>query len=191
MDDEALVPALQRRDPEAVREMVRAHGDRLYRSACLLCGSATDAQDLVQETYVQAFRSIRRFRRGSSLYTWLHGILLNLVRHHRRKRWRLVFDESFAQQEAVEGPATPAHPDMEAASPVLAEAVSRLTDVHREVLVLRFFEDMKLKEIATHLGVSTGTVKSRLHYALAILRRSLPAELNLFGPGGTEKVKRL
>ena len=57
----------------------------------------------------------------------------------------------------------------------------------RSVLILRFYEDMKIHEIAAHLGISSGTVKSRLHYAIAEMQRRLPAELNLFGACGTEK----
>jgi RNA polymerase sigma-70 factor (ECF subfamily) len=75
----------------------------LFRSACLLCGDQAEAQDLVQETLLQAVRSADRFRGRSSLYTWLHGILLNLTRHYHRDRKRLVYDEELARQE----PASP------------------------------------------------------------------------------------
>jgi RNA polymerase sigma-70 factor (ECF subfamily) len=76
-------------------------------------------------------------------------------------------------------------------SGALAEALSGLSGPHREVLILRFYEDMKIHEIAAHLGISKGTVKSRLHYAIAEMQRRLPDELNLFGACGTEeKAKR-
>jgi RNA polymerase sigma-70 factor, ECF subfamily len=88
MDEEQLVQGLRSRDPGAVRELVVSHGDRLFRSACLLCGDRAEAQDLVQETLLQAVRSGPRFRGCSSVYTWLHGILLNLTRHYYRDRKR-------------------------------------------------------------------------------------------------------
>src|SRR5215469_7516780 len=91
MDERKLVAALKNQEPEAVQELVRAYGDRLLRSAFLLCGSETDAEDLVQETFLQAIRSTRRFGARSTLYTWLHAILLNLSRHYHRERKRLVY----------------------------------------------------------------------------------------------------
>ena len=170
-----------------MQELVVAHGDRLFRSACLLCGDQAEAQDLVQETLLQAVRSAPRFRGGSSVYTWLHGILLNLTRHYRRDRKRLVYDEELARQELPRPEENPSRLDIELASTALAAALGRLTAPHREVLVLRFYEDMKIHEIAAHLGLSTGTVKSRLHYAIAELQRQMPGELNLFGACGTEE----
>jgi RNA polymerase sigma-70 factor, ECF subfamily len=80
MDEEQLVRGLRSQDPGAVQELVVSHGDRLFRSACLLCGDQAEAQDLVQETLFQAVRSAPRFRDCSTGYTWLHGILLNLTR---------------------------------------------------------------------------------------------------------------
>jgi RNA polymerase sigma-70 factor (ECF subfamily) len=167
--------------------LVACCGDRLFRSACLLCGDEAEAQDLVQETLLQAVRSAHRFRGRSSVYTWLHGILLNLTRHYHRDRKRLVYDEELARREAIPVEDDPSRLDLETTSRALRAALRQLSNPHREVLVLRFFEEMRIHEIAAHLGVSQGTVKSRLHYAIAEMQRRLPAELNLFGPGGTEE----
>jgi RNA polymerase sigma-70 factor (ECF subfamily) len=189
MDQEQLLTALKERNHAAVRDLVAAFGPRLFRSACLLCGSETDAQDLVQETFVQALQSAHRFERRSSIYTWLHAILLNLTRHYHRDRKRLVFDDQLARQDIPSCDDGPNGLDADAASGALIEALARLTAPHREVLVLRFYENMKLGEIAAHLGLATGTVKSRLHYGLAEMQRLLPHELNLFGVGGTKETK--
>jgi RNA polymerase sigma-70 factor (ECF subfamily) len=191
MDEEHLVQGLRGQDPRAVQEMVASHGDRLFRSACLLCGDQAEAQDLVQETLLQAVRSAPRFRGCSTVYTWLHGILLNLTRHYHRDRKRMVYDEELARQEPGPPEDIPSRLDVEMTSGALAEALSGLSGPHREVLILRFYEDMKVHEIAAHLGISKGTVKSRLHYAIAEMQRRLPGELNLFGACGTEeKAKR-
>jgi RNA polymerase sigma-70 factor (ECF subfamily) len=80
MDEEQLVQGLRSQEPGAEQELVASHGDRLFRSACLLCGDQAEAQDLVQETMLQSVRSAPRFRGCSTVYTWLHGILLNLTR---------------------------------------------------------------------------------------------------------------
>jgi RNA polymerase sigma-70 factor (ECF subfamily) len=187
MDEEQLVQGLRSQAPGAVQELVVSHGDRLFRSACLLCGNQAEAQDLVQETLLQAVRSAPRFRGCSSLYTWLHGILLNLTRHYHRDRKRMVYDEELARQEPAPVEEHPSQSDVELSNSALADALGGLSGPHREVLILRFYEDMKIHEIAAHLGVSKGTVKSRLHYAIAEMQRRLPCELNLFGVCGTEE----
>jgi RNA polymerase sigma-70 factor (ECF subfamily) len=187
MDEEQLVQGLRSQDPGAVQELVVAHGDRLFRSACLLCWDQAEAQDLVQETLLQAVHSAPRFRGHSSVYTWLHGILLNLTRHYYRDRKRMVYDEELARREPAAPEENPSRLDVELTSGALADALGGLSGPHREVLVLRFYEDMKIHEIAAHLGISNGTVKSRLHYAIAEMQRRLLGEMNLFGPCGTEE----
>jgi RNA polymerase sigma-70 factor (ECF subfamily) len=78
--------------------------------------------------------------------------------------------------------------DFESAAAELARALRQLSDSHREVLVLRYYEHMKIHELARHLGVSKGTVKSRLHYAIREMQKLLPSEMNLFGAGGTKEM---
>ena len=187
MEADQVLAALQGRDPDALRALVAEHGDRLLRSACLLCGDHVEAQDLVQETFLQALHSGHRFAGRSSIHTWLHGILLNLTRHHHRQRQRLVYDEELAQSEMAEFEAPPSSLDQAVSSQALQMALRQLSAPHREVLVLRYFDNLKIHELAAQLGISPGTVKSRLHYALAEMQKLVPAEMNLFGPAGTEK----
>jgi RNA polymerase sigma-70 factor, ECF subfamily len=167
-----------------VRSALHAHGDRLLRSAYLLCGDATEAQDLVQETFLQALKSADRFRGESALYTWLHGILLNLSRHHWRRQKRFVLDENIALETPVHS-AAEAEADRDFRATRLTRALQRLSPEHREVIVLRFYENLKIHEIAAQTGVSSGTIKSRLHYALRCLEKLVPDELNLFASEGT------
>src|ERR1700722_18936034 len=187
MDEAELVAALKVCDPAAIEAMIQTHGERLLRSATLLCGNETNAQDLVQDTFVQAFQSAHRFRNQSSLHTWLHSILLNLTRHHHRDGKKLVYDNELAAQESST-PEEPLHAlDFENAAVELDRALRRLSDPHREILVLRYYEHFKINEMAQVLGVSKGTVKSRLHYAIQEMQKLLPAEINLFGAGGTKE----
>jgi len=188
MNEEPLVAALKRQDAGAVQELVDAYGDRLLRSAFSLCGNETEAQDIVQDTLLEATRSIHRFQGRSSIYTWLHAILLNLTRRYHRDHKRIVYDDSAADREVSPVDESPNSLDTGVASSAISEALSQLSGAHREVIVLRYYEDMKIHEIARHLGVSQGTVKSRLHYAIAELQKLLPGELNLFGACGTEKM---
>src|SRR5580704_2351505 len=156
MNDQAFVTALKAGDPDAVQQLLDHYGDRLLRSAFLLCGNETEAQDLVQETFLQAIRSVHRFQGRSTVYTWLHGILLNLTRHYRRGQKRIVYDESLVERETVDG--NPTQLDVQTASSALHTALQQLSSAHRYVIVLRYYEDMKIHEIAGHLGISTGTV---------------------------------
>ena len=188
-DDQALLAALKSHHPSALDALIETHGTRLLRSATLLCGNETNAQDLVQDTFVEALRSVHRFRGQSSFYTWLHSILLNLTRHHRRDNRRLIFDNELATQDVPVVDEQAASLDLETAISELKRALRQLSDPHREVLVLRYYEQMKIDEIARHVGVSTGTVKSRLHYAVREMQKLFPAEMNLFGAGGTKEKK--
>ena len=167
-----------------LRAMLVAHGERLLRSAYLLCGNRTDAQDLVQETLLQAVKSASRFRGDSTTYTWLHGILVNLNRRRWRREKRYVSDESLVGE-------TPCHDsedtrtDQEFRAARLAQAIQALSPEHREVIVLRYYENLKLQDIAAQTNTSVGTIKSRLHYALGCLEKLVPEELNLFASAGT------
>lgn len=184
MDEADIVAALKGGSSTAAEELVRLYGNRLLRSAFLLCGNEADAQDLVQDTLIVAVRSAGRFRGKSALYTWLHGILLNLTRRHHRKRKRLVYTDDLPRGEE-DDPGEPSRLDVQGASSALRQAIQKLSPRHREVIVLRYFEGMKMQEIARHMGVTKGTVGSRLHYATRRLRELIPDELNVFRLHGT------
>jgi RNA polymerase sigma-70 factor (ECF subfamily) len=173
MDEADIIAGLRTGETAAVAALMDVHGDRLLRSAYLLCGNAADAQDLAQETLFQAVKSARRFRGDSALYTWLHGILLNLWRHHARQAARVTVTDA-VPETAAETSAPGWALDQANDANALWEALGRLSAAHREVLVLRFYEELRLDEIAARLEISTGTVKSRLHYALRELREKLP-----------------
>lgn len=163
---------------DSLEGFIDSHGDRLLRSAYLLCGNETDAQDLVQETLIQAIKSRKGFRGESAIYTWLHGILLNLCRWHYRKQKRLVYDEELILKETFQ-PDHGQEMDQDYCAAKLTKALQQLSQEHREVVILRYYENMKIGEIARQAGVSVGTVKSRLHYAVRCLEQFIPREMNL------------
>src|SRR6266702_7978189 len=134
MEEEELIKALKGQDAGAVQELVNSYGDRLLRSAFWLCGNETDAQDLVQDTFLQAIRSVHRFEGRSTVYTWLHSILLNLTRHYHRDRKRIIYDGDWPGREVELQEELPSPLDVEAASAKLADTLRRLSDSHREVL---------------------------------------------------------
>ncbi|MDR3377193.1 MAG: RNA polymerase sigma factor [Verrucomicrobiae bacterium] len=190
MTQEQLVSALKCQDPGAVAELVNLYGDRLLPSAFMLCGNETEAQDLVQETFLEAIRSAQRFQQRSSIYTWLYSILLNLSRHYHRKQKRVLLDNDAGAEAAAPTGESVSPLDAGTAASALQAALRTLSDVHREVIVLRYYEGLKIREIARQLGLSPGTVKSRLHYAIGELKQRLPGELNLFGAAGTERMQQ-
>ena len=164
-------------DGAAFAELVERHGRSMYRLAYLLIGSSADAEDVLQETWAGAFKSLRRFEGRSTVRTWLTRILTTQVALWRRKRRGGIVsldDAPGAEADALPRPEASANrrSDWQADLDV---ALSRLTADHREVVVLREVEGLSYDEIAEALRVPRGTVESRLHRARGELRKHLSA----------------
>ncbi len=184
VSEQPLVRRLKAGDRAAIAEMIEGNGTRLLKTAFLLCGDESDAQDLVQDTFLKAIDLIGKFREESKLHTWLYGILFNLNRSMRRKR-RLLFPGQLPEETHDPMPAFEQKMDLQKVYRIISGIMKKMAAKHREVLVLRYFEAMSLMEISDTLGISIGTVKSRLFYATSKIRNKLPADLNLFGSGDT------
>jgi RNA polymerase sigma-70 factor (ECF subfamily) len=183
-----LVQRAREGDAEAFCAVAEAHEQRLFQQAFALCRNPAAAEDLAAETLIEAWKSIGRFDGSCRFSTWLYAILLH--RHQklvRRQRSRpvplsaLPVSEANASEQLLErlSDSQPSSPDALAqaeADTRLREAVAALPEKHRQVVLLRFFEDATLTEIAAALGLSVGTVKSRLHHALVKLRRMKSVE---------------
>jgi RNA polymerase sigma-70 factor (ECF subfamily) len=167
---------------EAFCRMIEPLQTRLLRQAVSLSGDVSTAEDLVSETLVEAWKSLARYDESCRFSTWLYAILL-----HRHQKWvrraksrpialagmpALERDELLARQENVASPEP--SPTEDAArnetSKRMRECIDRLPEKHRQILLLRFFEDASLPDMAQVLGCPVGTVKSRLHHALEKLR---------------------
>lgn len=160
-------------------ERVKPHLDSLYRTALRMTGEAAAAEDLVQETFLKAFRGFSQFEPGSNFKAWMFTILTHAYINDYRKRSRspLVTDFSEIEPEGdVETPHFSAE-DVEKLADRLGDqakrALDRLPPEHRLVFILSTFEDMSYKEISAALAVPIGTVMSRLFRARAVLRREL------------------
>ena len=167
-------------EPEAIEKIFSQYGNRLFRAAYLLCGNESDARDLVQETFLQALKSIKKFKAKSTLYTWVYGILLNVFRNHARKKRFLLLSSDVWSNDPGSTVKLEKRLDQERMFSSIYELIQSLSSAHREVLILRYYEDMKIKEIAEITGVSQGTVKSRLYYATSFLRERVSDDLNFF-----------
>jgi RNA polymerase sigma-70 factor (ECF subfamily) len=144
-----------------------AHADALYRTARRLTRSAAEAEDLVQETFLKAFRASRRFERGTNLRAWLFTILVNSIRNRRRDQAREVVDvDSAAVERAGIRPGAAANPEQQLLRATLdadlQEALDALPDAFRQAVWLRDVEDFSYAEIAAMLGIPVGTVMSRI-----------------------------
>ena len=142
-----------------------------YRLAAVLLGNESEAQDAVQDAAITAWGRFGTLRDPDRFEAWFQRILANRCRDLLRRRRRVRF-------VAVDGATAPSAPDgdhgiVERES--LAVALNKLSPDHRLVIVLRFYADLSLEEIAERTGVRLGTVKSRLHYALEALHAAYDA----------------
>ena len=175
-DDFAELVALARDgDVRAFSRLMEAQQPRLMGQALAFCGDVQRAQDLVQETMIAAWKSLRRYDGSCRFFTWLYVILLR--QHRRSLRWfarRLPLPTVNQMAFAARHEPTTGH-DADttdrAESDLLRAMVDALPARHREVIRLRFYDEASEAEIAAALGISRGTVKSRLHHALEKLRR--------------------
>ncbi|HEX9045571.1 MAG TPA: sigma-70 family RNA polymerase sigma factor [Verrucomicrobiae bacterium] len=170
-------------DADAFCRLIEPLQGRLLQQACALTMDTNSAEDLVSETLVEAWKSLPRYNQSCRLSTWLYAILLH--RHHksiRRARcrplslawlsWRQAEDLRDQQARLPSEELTP----VEAATRKetntrLRQYLEMLPEKHRQVILLRFFEDASLPDMAAVLGCSVGTVKSRLHHGLEKLRQ--------------------
>ncbi|HEY0079905.1 MAG TPA: sigma-70 family RNA polymerase sigma factor [Pyrinomonadaceae bacterium] len=181
--DEQIVKRALAGDAEAFGELVRRWERPIFALSLGMLGSAEDARDATQETFLSAFRNLRGFRGDARVSSWLHRIAVNqcITRQRRRKvRAETALEDEERQEalgETLAVPATDASPARVAESRERTEAVRRAVGALplelREVIVMKEFEEMTFQEIADTLGVPLSTVKSRLYRALGQLRLRL------------------
>jgi RNA polymerase sigma-70 factor (ECF subfamily) len=166
--------------PLDIDEAVRTHYGRIHRAALVLTGNPWDADDLAQETFVEALRSAHRFAGTARAYTWLYAILLRCARQRRRghRRWLRRMQELWQRllrEATTDAPADGSLEVRQWRESLWAE-VARLPTAQRDVLVLRYSEGLTYEEIAEVLGCPPGTAKSRVHHGLKKLRARLGSE---------------
>lgn len=181
--DETLAADAAAGDESAFETLVVRYQQRVYRLACRLT-TETEAPDLLQETFLQAYRHLRSFRHESRFGTWLYRIATNICLMHRRKQARRPaepldaflphFDERGAHAGTPDELQTAARADELLDRQALAEkardAINRLPDLYREAFVLRDLEDMSTAEVAAVLGLDAAAVRQRVHRARLMLR---------------------
>lgn len=148
------------------------HLKDLYRAARHTLGNQAEAEDVVQEAFLQAWKSFQRFTPGTNCRAWLFKILFHVIQHHRRKNWRLQLlgeqEEFLLETLTYEAPIAQRLSDED----VLA-ALNRVPEHFRAVIMLADVEEFAYKEIAQILDVPIGTVMSRLNRGRKLLRQEL------------------
>ena len=182
LSDWELVKKCQAGAMSAFEDLVSRYHQKVYMVILGMLRNRDDALEVAQETFFRAFRKINSFQGGSSFYTWIYRIAVNISidTQRRYKRNPLDFRESMdgvmeAQNEVAKDPFADMH-DRELREK-LTKAINDLTPEHKAVIVLRTIEGLSYKDIGEILGCSEGTVMSRLHYARKKLKDKLSAFL--------------
>jgi RNA polymerase sigma-70 factor (ECF subfamily) len=180
-----LVKQCQAGDTEAFDQLVIRYRTRVFAMIYNMVHNEQDAWDLAQESFLKAWRSIRRFRGRSAFYTWIYRIVMNVTIDWLRKKQvkgaGAEFDDAIALKET-----DPASRTVPKADPLphqrmerseirarIDKAIAQLSPEHRAVILMKEVEDMQYHEIAEALGCSIGTVMSRLFYARKKLQNLL------------------
>ena len=180
LDDAQLMDSVQQGNPMAFRVLVERYKKRAYFTALKLVGDPDDAYDLSQEAFIRVYNARRRYDKSHPFYAWFYTILRNLARNHLRKR--LVRQEHASRirrmrKRNVEVSESPeCIVEANETKKVVWAALEKLSYEHREIIILRHFEDMSYEEIANLLGIAVGSVMSRLYYARKRLRDLLGEE---------------
>ncbi len=192
IDDSALVQQAQAGDTMAMERLILKYQSRIYNVIQKMCANADDAAELTQETFVKVIESIEKFKGRSSFYTWLFRIAVNLTLNYCQRSARRTTRSLDAEETELEGRSQQALKDFlsdgSAADPaalaqsrelcyLAVEALLKLDEPQRAVMVLRDIEGMDYAQIADVLNIELGTVRSRLSRARSHLREILEAML--------------
>jgi RNA polymerase sigma-70 factor (ECF subfamily) len=178
-EEAQIATGLRRRDPDVLDALIEQYQHRLLRYLVHMTGNRAAAEDLFQETWIRVLQKGHQYDGKSRFATWLMTIAHNVAVDHLRKRNPASLDEMREKEDAApfEPVATGLSPfELAAAAEDKARiqtALEELPAIFREVLVLRFQEQMKLKEIAKLVGIPLATVKTRLYRGVIALRPTL------------------
>jgi len=184
--DATAVAQVRAGNPDAYRVLVERHSHSVFRLAFRMTGNEQDAEDLVQETFLRAYRQIGRFDGRASFSTWLYRIAANcsldLIRARKRRQEQQTPVNDEGEDLGASLPAADPAPDRLAFSgelkQLLAPALQGLSPMERTAFVLRHYEGMCIEEIGRALGVNAGAAKHSVFRAVQKLRRTLEPALS-------------
>ena len=180
-DDVALVKASQAGDHAAFEQLIKRYERQIANLIYLTMGNGDSVDDLSQEVFIRVYRSLKNFKFDASVFSWMYRIAMNLcIDEIRKRKIRKVLSLDFLTEDAIE--AARKHKDYLLPSDALMEdekngmvrkAIQQLTQEHREVIILREYQDYSYTEIAETLGITIEAVKSRIFRARKELRVKL------------------
>lgn len=183
-EEKKLISRSQSGDVESFEILIRDYQLRLFRLIISITGNAEDAEDALQETLLQAYRALPKFRGDSSLSTWLYKIALNTTRNWLRSEIRSS-SERIVMKMAQVGMDQSSSVDEELFEhekrESIRKAILKLPDHYRNAILLRHYRDMSYEEIAEVLGIPVGTVRSRIAKGRCLLMKELTAIGYIFG----------
>jgi RNA polymerase sigma-70 factor (ECF subfamily) len=176
IDDKTLVTRAQTGDTKAFDELVRRYTPKLYGLVYNMTSNREDTADLLQDVFAKAYRSLKRFMGKSSFYTWIYAIAVNMTLNFLKKRGRYskvslddvdsgISNDPIFIEITTSGSGTIREVSVNELQKRLNEAMMKLSDDHRTVVTLYDIQGLQHAEISKILGVSEGTIRSRLFYA--------------------------
>lgn len=185
-DDHRLIAECLHGDTLAFGELIRRYQDRLFNTVYRLLGSVEDAQDVVQETFLNAYRSLDSFKGDAEFFTWLYRIAWNTAVSLKRKQKVALSIHAGRNGQGAIDPLDGAESNQPGHALEKAEqdrriqdALNRLSPEHRAVLILKEMDGQRYEEISEILQLPVGTVRSRLHRARMELRDILERDEDL------------
>ena len=191
-DEGQMIAAIIAGDSQLFHELIRPYERRVYAMALSFLHNEADAEDAAQEAFLKAFRNLASFRGEAKFGTWLISITLNEARSRIRRRDAIKM-ESLDEPADDQGHTSPAllrdwkeipseALERKEVRGLLRKAITALPLIYREVFQLRDIEQLSVNEAAAALGITTGSVKVRLHRARMMLQKNLAPQLKLMAP---------
>lgn len=177
-----LLKKIKEGDKNAFVELIKPFRERLFRKAISMVKDPDIAEDIVQDACIAGYKSIKNFRAESGVYTWLYRIVVNKSKDYltKRNKNREKPIEEGEIQYADERESFEKKLELSDESSYLIDRINQLEDVYRQVIELRYFEEMSYSQIADYLDCNIGTVKSRLFKAKEMLKHMINSD----GKGG-------
>lgn len=183
-DQENIIARARRGDADAFEQLVVAYRDQVFRLALRMCGSEADADEVAQEAFLSAWKALPNFRGESQFSTWLYQLTTHAAIDLMRREKRQIAAADITEVSAADpAPSPQQQAEQSEQREIVRDAILQLAPEQREVVVLRFMEELSYEEIGAVLKLPPGTVKSRLNRAKAQLKEILSKSGNLFGAG--------
>ena len=183
-DQENIIARARRGDAGAFEQLVETYRDQVFRLALRMCGNEADADEVAQEAFLSAWKALPNFRGDSRFSTWLYQLTSHAAIDLMRREKRQIAAEDITEVSAPDpGPSPQQQAERSETRQAVRDAMGQLSPEYRQIVVLRFLQELSYEEIGAVLKLPPGTVKSRLNRAKSQLKDILSKRGNLFGAG--------